>query len=90
MRSKKSKEQIFRDGFSLFIIGNIPDDLFNAYLNDKDGEATSNLQFWIVNNMKPQISDWATGIGIIEAVELMYETSRDNGNLSVELTFIDG
>jgi hypothetical protein len=35
MRSKKSKEQIFRDGFSLFIIGNIPDDLFNYQLKNK-------------------------------------------------------
>jgi hypothetical protein len=69
MRSKKTKEQIFRDGFSLFVNSTIPDDIFNGYMNDDNGEGTSNLQVWIINNMKKEILDWSTGIGIIEAVE---------------------
>jgi hypothetical protein len=80
MRSTKTKEQIFRDGFSLFVNGQIPDDIFQGYMNDEDGEATSRLQFWIVDNMRGEIYDWATGIGIIEAVELMYESALANGN----------
>lgn len=87
LRSNKTKEEIFRDAFHLFTNNEIPDDLFNDYLNDKDGEATFNLQCWVINNMKRQISDWATGIGIIEAAELMYESARENGNLSNKLTF---
>lgn len=82
MRSTKTKEQIFRDGFGLFTNGQIPDDIFNAYINADDNEPTFELQCWIVNNMRGEIMDWATGIGIIEAVELLYETSLENGNLS--------
>jgi hypothetical protein len=33
--------------------------------------------------------DWGLGIGIIEAVEHLYETALENGNLSMELTFGD-
>jgi hypothetical protein len=82
LRSTKTKEQIFRDGFSLFVNGCIPEDIFQDYLNDKDGEATSRLQFWIVDNMRGEIYDWATGIGVIEAVELMYTSALENGNLN--------
>jgi hypothetical protein len=85
MRSLKTKEQIFRDGFSLFVNGCIPDDIFEGYMNDEDGEATLKLQIWIVNNMRGEICDWATGIGIIEAVELLYESALENGNLSIEI-----
>jgi len=85
MRSIKTKEQIFRDGFSLFVNGQIPDDIFQGYMNDEDGEATSRLQFWIVDNMRGEIYDWATGIGIIEAVESMYESALANGNLNHEI-----
>lgn len=86
-RSEKTKEQIFRDAFNMLTNNEIPDELLNDYFNDKDGEATYQLQCWIGMNMKRQISDWATAIGIIEAVELMYESARDNGNLSNKLTF---
>jgi hypothetical protein len=33
--------------------------------------------------MNPGISDWCTGIGIIEAVEHLYQTALENGNLSI-------
>lgn len=82
MKSYKTKEQIFRDGFGLFTNGQIPNDIFNAYMTDEDGEATAALQGWIVNNMRGEIMDWCTGIGIIEAVEHLYETAKENGNVS--------
>jgi hypothetical protein len=84
MRSTKTKEQIFRDGFRLFTSGQIPNDMFNAYMSDEDGETTFELQSWIVNNMRGEIMDWCTAIGIIEAVEHLYETAFENGNLSIE------
>jgi hypothetical protein len=84
MRSRKTKEQIFRDGFGLFINTQIPNDIFNAYMNDEDGEATFELQYWIVNNMRTEIIDWCTAIGIIEAVEHLYKTALENGNLCAE------
>jgi hypothetical protein len=84
MRSTKTKEQIFRDGFGLFTNGQIPNDMFNDYMNDEDGEATSRLQWWCVDNMRGEIMDWCTGIGIIEAVEHLYKTALENGNLSIE------
>jgi len=86
-RSEKTKEQIYRDSFSLLTNGYIPDKILNDFINDEDGEATFELQCWIVNNMRGEIMDWATGIGIIEAVEKLYECALDNGNLSEELTF---
>jgi hypothetical protein len=58
--------------------------MLNDYMNDEDGEATFELQCWIVNNMRSEILDWCTGIGIIEAVENLYETALENGNLSIE------
>ncbi len=78
MRSRKTKEQIFKDGFSLFTNGQIPSDIFNAYMSDED---TFKLQCWVVNNMRGEIMDWCTGIGIIEAVEHLYTTALENGNL---------
>lgn len=85
MRSTKSKEQIFRDGFSCFVNGHIPDDIFNGYMNDADGEGVSRLQWWCVDNMRGEIMDWCTGIGIIEAVEHLYQTAYENGNLSEDI-----
>lgn len=84
MRSTKTKEQIFRDGFGLFTNGQIPNDIFDGYMKDEDGEATFKLQCWILNNMRGEIIDWATGIGIIEAVELLYNSALENGNLSIK------
>lgn len=83
MRSEKSKEQVFRDAFALFVNGHIPDDIFNGYMSDTTGEATLRLQHWILDsgNMKGWIMDWCTGIGIIEAVEHLYKTALENGNL---------
>lgn len=78
MRSTKTKEQIFRDGFSLFTNGQIPNEIFNSYMNDEDGDTTSRLQWWCVDNMRGEITDWCTGIGIIEAVELLYENANGN------------
>jgi hypothetical protein len=87
VRSNKTKERIFRDGFSLFVNGHIPDDIFQEYMDDliiKDGRGSFKLQCWIVYNMKDDIDDWVTGIGIIEAVELLYESALENGNLLTE------
>ena len=77
-----TKEKIYRDSFSLFTNGRIPDGMFNDYINDKEGEATLILQWWIIDNMRGEISDWCTGIGIIEAVEHLYNCALENGNLT--------
>lgn len=82
MRSNKTKEKVFRDSFSLFANGYIPNDILNNYLNDEDGESTAILQEWILTNMRGEISDWCTAIGIIEAVEHLYETALENGNIN--------
>ena len=83
-RSKKTKEQIFKDSFSLFVNKKIPKKLLNGYMNDEDGLFTFELQEWIVNNLRPEISDWCTGIGVIDAVEILYESAVDNGRLFFE------
>lgn len=80
-----TKEKIYRYLFSLFTNGRIPDDIFNDYINDKDGEGTSRIQWWIIDNMRGEISDWCTGIGIIEAVEHLYNCALENGNLTTKI-----
>jgi hypothetical protein len=75
------KDKIFREAFGLFVNGQIPDDIFNGYMNDQDGEGASRLQWWIVDNMRGEISDWCTGIGIIEAVEHLCQVALSNGNI---------
>ncbi len=84
MRSNKTKEQIYRDAFGLFTNGSIPDEIFNAYMNDTDGEGASRLQWWCVDNMRGELLDWCTGIGIIEAVEILYNVAHENGNLKID------
>lgn len=81
MRSSKTKEEIYLDAFALFVTKPIPSELFNSYMSDEDGEATFELQRWIVNNMKTEIIDWCTGIGIIESVEHLYKVAEENGNI---------
>ena len=84
VRSNKTKEEIFRDGFTLFVNKPLPDKLLINYLNDENGLATSSLQMWLVDNMKTELIDWCTGIGIIEAVEHLYEAALENGNINEE------
>lgn len=74
------KNEILKDAFGLFINDTIPDEIFYGYIDDKDGNGSFELQCWIVNHMKDEISDWCTGIGIIDAVELLYKTALENGN----------
>jgi len=81
MRSNKSKEQIYKDSFSLFVNGTIPDKLLKDYLSDQDGESSTNMQQWVVDNMKSEIIDWSTGIGIMDAVDTLYNEAKANGNL---------
>ncbi len=83
-RSKKTKEQIYREAFACMTVGTIPDNIMNGYLNDTDGTGAFKLQRWCVDNMNPGIIDWCTGIGIIEAVELLYAVAMENGNLSID------
>lgn len=82
MRSNKTKEQILRDGFTLFVNKPVPDELLINYINDKYGESTAKLQCWLLDNMRTEITDWCTGIGIIEAVEHLYQTALENGNIN--------
>lgn len=82
MRSTKTKEQIYRQCFSLFTKGEIPNEILYNYMNDSgDGYGTLTLQLWIIDNMKNDLSDWCTGIGVIEAVKHLYKTAYENGNL---------
>lgn len=81
--STKTREEILKEAFSLFVNRKIPDNIFQEYINDTEGEGTSNLQCWIVNNMRGEIKDWCTGIGIIEAVEHLYKVAKENGNLKL-------
>lgn len=75
------KEELAKNFLGLFVDSEIPDQLIEDYLDDEDGEGTSNLQAWIIYNMKSSISDWCTGIGIIETFEHNYSAALENGNI---------
>ena len=75
------KEELAKNFLGLFVDSEIPDQLIEDYLDDEDGEGTSNLQAWIIYNMKSSISDWCTGIGVIEAFELNYNAALENGHI---------
>lgn len=87
MKSNKTKEQVYRDAFYLFV-DSIPEDVLQGYLNDTDGEGTLRLQFWCGENMKGWIMDWCTGIGIIEAVEHLVKVAIENGNIKFEKKYL--
>lgn len=84
MRSKKNKYEIYKESMMLFVDNEIPENLFKKFLNDNTGESTLDMQCWLIENMKDTISDWCTGIGIIESIEHLYKTALENGNLSFE------
>lgn len=84
IKSNKTKEQVYRETFALFTNGHIPDEIFNAFMNDEYGEGASRMQFWCVDNMRGEIMDWCTGIGIIEAVEHLYQCAVENGNFKTQ------
>lgn len=85
MESNKTKHQIYMDGFRLFVDKPIPTELLTNYMSDADGEATSEFQFWLIDNMRKSILDWCTGIGIIETVEHLYQTALENGNVNTKM-----
>lgn len=85
IKSKKTRSEILKGTIELFTSIPVPADIFEAYVNDRyvtnDGDGTMLMQEWIINNLRPSLSDWATGIGVIEAAEGMYECAKENGNL---------
>jgi hypothetical protein len=80
LKEKKNmtKEKILRVAFGLLTNGSILDKIFNAYMPGNDD---GRLQNWCVDNMRGELMDWCTGIGIIEAVEVMYNAALENGNI---------
>lgn len=81
MKSTTTKEKIFRDAFGLFTNGYIPYEIFNAYMNDSDGEGSLRMQCWCIGNVRGDVMDWITGIGVVEAVELLYKSAIENGTI---------
>jgi len=80
-KSNKTKPECYKDAFGLLLNKDVPDSILERYLNDIDGEGAYELQRFIVNNMKHELVDWSTGIGILEAVDKMYECALENGNV---------
>lgn len=76
-----TKADILRQSIGFFVSREVPRDVFGAYMNDTDGEGASALQAWVVDNMRPEITGWCAGIGIIEAAEHLYSVARENGNV---------
>jgi hypothetical protein len=81
MRSNKTKEQCYRDALGLMVNGRIPDKIIKDYINGED-DAHLPLVDFICRNIRGEISDWSTCIGILEAADHLYECALENGNLT--------
>ncbi len=79
-RSTKTKIQCYRDALGLMVNGYIPDKLIEDYCNEVD-DAFEPLRDFVLNNMRGEILDWSTAIGIIEAADCLYDCAYENGNL---------
>lgn len=77
----KTKKQYYQDVFGLLVNGKIPDKILDDYINDIGDDNYSPLANFVVNNIRGEIMDWSTGIGIIEAVEHIYNEAVSNGNI---------
>jgi len=78
---KKTKKQYYQDVFGLMVNGRIPDEILDNYINDIGDDNYSSLDDYVVNNMRGEIMDWSTAIGIIEAVDHIYNEAVSNGNI---------
>ena len=83
MRIKISKKECYTSAFSLLINGKIPDKVLDDYINDVDDSYTA-LADHVLNNIKKEIAEWSTAIGIIEAVDSIYNCAVENGNIETE------
>lgn len=73
----KTKRQILADGFALFAVPAIPNNILDGYLTDTDGQGVKILQNWLTENRKVSIKDWCTAISIIEVVEHLYQVASN-------------
>ncbi len=83
-RSVVIGSNVRKDVFELFLQKPVPEDIFNNYVTDKNGEGLLILQDFCINNMKREILNWCTGIGIIEACEYLYRCAVENGNIKID------
>lgn len=80
----KTKKEYYQDVFGLMVNGKIPDEILDNYINDIGDDNYSLLADYVINNMRGEIMGWATAIGIIEAVEHIYNEALANGNILSE------
>ena len=77
----KTKKEYYQDVFGLMVNERIPDEILDNYINDVGDDSYSPLADYVLNNMRGEIMDWSTAIGIIEAVEHIYKEAVSNGNI---------
>ena len=83
MRIQISKKECYKTTFRLLVNGEIPDKVLDDYINEVDDSYTA-LADYVINNMRGEIQEWSTAIGIIEAVDRIYECAVENGNIQTE------
>ena len=76
----KSKLDYYKEVFALLLVREIPNKILNNYIFDIGEDAYQDLADFVINNMKESIS-WSTAIGIIEAVDHIYNEAVSNGNI---------
>jgi hypothetical protein len=77
----KTKKDYYLDIFGLLVNGKIPDEILDNYINDVGEDSYTPLADYVSNNMRGEIMDWSTAIGIIEAVDHIYHEAIANGNI---------
>ncbi len=85
MTKLERKLDIHKKLFSLYLTKEVPEDILKLYfggLRKRDNEGFRELQEFIVNHLKPEVT-FLTGYGIIESVEKLIETTVENGNMTM-------
>lgn len=73
------KFEIYKQTFRLFLNEDVPDKLIVSYLEHEDNDYQ--LQDFIGLHMKKELLKWSTAIGIMDAVDIMYNEAISNGNI---------
>jgi hypothetical protein len=81
MSEGKKKINYYQDVFSLFLKKEVPERILKKYLNEETDDHVSELSDFIGMNMKNPISEWSTCIGVLDAVDTIYNEAIINGNI---------
>jgi len=77
----KNKKDYYLEIFSLFLTDSVPMTILDDFMKSDHDDGYTIIADFIGMHMKPEISEWSTCLGIVEAVEIIYNEAVMNGNI---------